>query len=187
MKCYSLIGNFCFRKADYTEGIFQSIGLKEFHQYLLMNDEQRSTYNGQLALGQGILMLKQRTRSYARKQLKWIRRRFLVDENIRQVPNVYRLDTKEPAQWNEQVRDKAIFIVDNAFKVMHCNDQKDVERILKEKLNPLRIKIKVTTDDDYFISGQFYCEICKKMISGGNSFKQHLDSKSHKSQVKKSI
>lgn len=150
-----------------------------------MNDEQKSTYNGQLALGKGILMLKQRTRSYARKQLKWIRRRFLVDENIRQVPNVYRLDTKDPEQWNEQVKNKAIFIIDNALKAIHCNDEKEVERILTEKLNPFRIKMKLKADDDYFISGQFYCEICNKMISGGNSFKQHLNSKSHQSEFNK--
>ena len=35
-----------FRKADYTLGIFQSIGFKEFHDYLLMDEQGRQTRLG---------------------------------------------------------------------------------------------------------------------------------------------
>ena len=35
-----------FRTADYTLGIFQSIGFKEFHDYLLMDEQGRQTRLG---------------------------------------------------------------------------------------------------------------------------------------------
>ena len=31
----------CCRSADYTKGIFQSIGFKEFHNYLILPQEER--------------------------------------------------------------------------------------------------------------------------------------------------
>ena len=40
--CYFVI----FRTADYTLGIFQSIGFKEFHDYLLMDEQGRQTRLG---------------------------------------------------------------------------------------------------------------------------------------------
>ena len=39
-------GNFYFRTADYTHGIFQSIGFKEFHDYLLQDEKERQTELG---------------------------------------------------------------------------------------------------------------------------------------------
>ncbi|KAH9422180.1 tRNA dimethylallyltransferase [Dermatophagoides pteronyssinus] len=153
------------KKADYTEGIFQAIGLKEFHNYLLMNEEERHSYDGQLKLGYGILMLKQRTRSYVNKQNKWIRRRFLISENIRKVPNVYRLDTTNLDEWNEKVLDHSIWIVDQYLQASISTPSK-CEQIF-HSLDQLAIRKMPNSNDDNndendsFISGQFYCDICQ--------------------------
>ncbi|KAH6923249.1 hypothetical protein HPB50_025552 [Hyalomma asiaticum] len=40
-------------EADYTKGIFQSIGFKEFHQYLLMSSEEKVSPKGQKEFAQG--------------------------------------------------------------------------------------------------------------------------------------
>ncbi|KAH9516385.1 tRNA dimethylallyltransferase [Dermatophagoides farinae] len=176
-------------KADYSEGIFQTIGLKEFHRYLVMNKEERLSYDGQLKLGHGILMLKQRTRSYVNKQIKWIRRRFLISENIREVPNVYRLDTTNLNEWNEKVRDHAIRIVDHCLRAQ----SKPLEREkIHSLLDELAIRRMASNDDsnadqsETFISGQFYCDLCQVQISGGKSYKEHLQSKKHRYQIKQS-
>ena len=42
-----------FRSPDYTHGIFQSIGFKEFHSYLLLSDEERESASGEKLLKQG--------------------------------------------------------------------------------------------------------------------------------------
>ena len=44
----------CFsREADYTTGIFQSIGFKEFHDYLLLPEDERGSTRGQHLLQKG--------------------------------------------------------------------------------------------------------------------------------------
>nr|XP_027197124.1 tRNA dimethylallyltransferase-like isoform X2 [Dermatophagoides pteronyssinus] len=178
------------KKADYTEGIFQAIGLKEFHNYLLMNEEERHSYDGQLKLGYGILMLKQRTRSYVNKQNKWIRRRFLISENIRKVPNVYRLDTTNLDEWNEKVLDHSIWIVDQYLQASISTPSK-CEQIF-HSLDQLAIRKMPNSNDDNndendsFISGQFYCDICQIRISGGKSYQEHLQSKKHRYQIQQS-
>ena len=35
-----------YREVDYTIGIFQSIGFKEFHEYLLLTEEDRQSNSG---------------------------------------------------------------------------------------------------------------------------------------------
>lgn len=65
----------------YTQGIFQSIGFKEFHNYLILNEEERNSEKGKKLLFQGIEDLKTVTKKYARKQCRWIQNRFLKAGN----------------------------------------------------------------------------------------------------------
>ena len=45
-----------FRDADYTLGIFQTIGFKEFHDYLLLSAEEKDTARGRTLLQEGQVM-----------------------------------------------------------------------------------------------------------------------------------
>jgi tRNA A37 N6-isopentenylltransferase MiaA len=38
---------------DYTRGIFQAIGFKEFHDYLLLSDAERKTEHGEKVFANG--------------------------------------------------------------------------------------------------------------------------------------
>ncbi len=38
---------------DYTRGIFQAIGFKEFHEYLLLNDMERKSEHGETIFTNG--------------------------------------------------------------------------------------------------------------------------------------
>lgn len=64
----------------YEQGIFQSIGFKEFHPYLILPDHDKDDDLGKRLLLDCIERLKVVTKQYARKQLKWIRNRFLKSE-----------------------------------------------------------------------------------------------------------
>lgn len=64
-------------EADYTKGIFQAIGFKEFHQYLLLHEEDRNSEKGSRFFHAGVDALKLVTKRYARRQLRWINNRFL--------------------------------------------------------------------------------------------------------------
>ena len=58
----------------------------------------------------GVEQLQLATRQYARKQIKWIRQRFLHPH--RNCPDVYKLDsTKYPDNWTEDVYNPAVDIV----------------------------------------------------------------------------
>ncbi|PIO37272.1 hypothetical protein AB205_0023450, partial [Aquarana catesbeiana] len=61
---------------DYQHGIFQSIGFKEFHEYLVTMDNSNPEQK-KVLLQRGIESLKQRTQKYAKKQNKWVKNRFL--------------------------------------------------------------------------------------------------------------
>ncbi|KFQ32380.1 hypothetical protein N331_06866, partial [Merops nubicus] len=69
-----------FSRQDYQHGIFQSIGFKEFHEYLI-SEGNCSPETSALLLQKGIQALKQATKKYARRQNKWVRNRFLRRES----------------------------------------------------------------------------------------------------------
>lgn len=66
------------RQVDYTKGIFQSIGFKEFSPYFLLPEEEKNSDKGEKVLEQCVEVLKLVTRRYARKQTKWTVNRFLA-------------------------------------------------------------------------------------------------------------
>ncbi|VDD90412.1 unnamed protein product [Enterobius vermicularis] len=54
-----------------THGINQSIALKEFQEYLRLNEEERRSLRGQKLFEEGCELLKVHTRQYCRKQRSW--------------------------------------------------------------------------------------------------------------------
>ena len=158
---------FLFRLADYTKGIFQSIGFKEFHNYLLLTEKQRSGPFAESLLKQGIESLKSVTKRYVNHQLKWIRNRFLK-LNDREVPNIYRLDTTSTQLWQQNVLDPSIAIIS-----AYLNQEPVPSHIKPEP------KISVPKDN----SKVFRCDVCQKHLSGFVAYESHLKSKGHKYQL----
>ena len=78
-----------YSEPDYTKGIFQSIGFKEFHEYLILSPEGRETEKGSKLFKLGVDALKLVTRRYARRQIRWITNRFLR-RPTRQVMKFYK-------------------------------------------------------------------------------------------------
>lgn len=95
--------------ADYTVGIFQSIGFKEFHNYLILSDEEKHSEPAQVLFKQGVDQLKLVTRQYSRRQLKWIRSRFLNPNRV--CPDVYAVDSTQPELWDQKCLEPAKKIV----------------------------------------------------------------------------
>ena len=83
---------------DYTRGIFQAIGFKEFHDYLLLSEDERTSERGKTIFNEGrwvrnehhfpysqdwrwhilaVERLKVSTRQYSKYQEKWLRMRLL--------------------------------------------------------------------------------------------------------------
>ncbi|KAI0948415.1 hypothetical protein AcV7_009166 [Taiwanofungus camphoratus] len=95
---------------DYTLGIYQSIGYKEFHDYLNLPAHSEEAFRA------SVESMKVATRQYARRQVMWIRNKMLpairaanaisqAEEGSNVVP-MYLLDTTElGTSWDSGVRD----------------------------------------------------------------------------------
>ncbi|KAL0961814.1 hypothetical protein UPYG_G00332050 [Umbra pygmaea] len=152
---------------DYQHGIFQSIGFKEFHEYLTC--PKPTSQEDQNALrDKGVENLKIATRRYARKQNKWVRNRFLKRPGDN-VPPVYGLDVTDISQWEETVLSPALKILDSLSK----GERPIVEPMRVEGVGQRNKRSSHT------------CELCDKVIIGDLEWTAHLKSKKHNYHVKK--
>ncbi|XP_013924071.1 PREDICTED: tRNA dimethylallyltransferase, mitochondrial isoform X1 [Thamnophis sirtalis] len=153
---------------DYQQGIFQSIGFKEFHQFLISEDKSPEQVRRQL-LDQGLQAFKMVTKRYARKQNKWVQSRFLRRPGSN-VPPVYSLDVSDLSQWDKSVLEPAIQIVGSFLKGQ------------KPPMEPLRLEPVPAKDKQ----SCRLCELCSRVIIGDREWRAHLKSRSHLSLLKKS-
>ena len=149
---------------SYEKGIWQSIGFKEFHNYLCLNEEEREGVEGKNLFKDGVERMKLSTRQYSRKQSKWIRRRFLL--NTRNPPPVFRVDSSDPSQWQEKVYNHAEVIV------------RDFIEGRKPEMEPLdRIDNGKNREEDCLKT--MHCDICNRDFKGSVQFRNHIKSSSH--------
>ncbi|KAL1128940.1 hypothetical protein AAG570_013474, partial [Ranatra chinensis] len=141
----------------YTQGIFQSIGFKEFHDYLTLAEEERETEAGRKLFQEGVEALKLVTRRYARKQNKWVRNRFLRSGN-RQVPPVYNLDTTDVSRWDEVVLRPATAIINS---MMGCEVDVPPQPLARDQAPPPQS------------TGQHYCHTCNRIFIGKEIHQLH--------------
>lgn len=157
--------------ADYTLGIFQSIGFKEFHDYLMLEtDEEKQSELGQKYFQNGVEQLKLVTRKYARKQIKWMRNRFL--DPRRQIPDVFAVNSTDPSQWEEECLKPALELVQ-----AHLENR-------RPKLKPLE-KIQRNLFEPELEQKIHHCHICQVQTLGQSQMEVHLNSKGHKARVKR--
>ncbi|CAJ0932454.1 unnamed protein product [Ranitomeya imitator] len=151
---------------DYQHGIFQSIGFKEFHEYLVTKDITPGQTN--ILLQKGIEALRQRTQKYAKKQNKWVKNRFLKRPG-RNVPRVYGLDATDISAWDKNVLSPAIQIV-SSFLQDQLPDMKPMD---------------IASDSNESKRTSRLCDFCDRIIIGGREWAAHTKSKSHLHHVKK--
>ncbi|KAJ4928490.1 hypothetical protein JOQ06_016282 [Pogonophryne albipinna] len=152
---------------DYQRGIFQSIGFKEFHEFLTAPES--STQQERDALkDKGIEALKIATRRYARKQNKWVRNRFLKRPGDN-VPLVFGLEVTDVSRWEETVLNPALQILDS----------------LSKGEEPAIQPIRVQGEEQRNKRCRNTCDLCDKIIIGDLQWTAHLKSKKHHHHVRK--
>nr|XP_056702962.1 tRNA dimethylallyltransferase [Euleptes europaea] len=153
---------------DYQHGIFQSIGFKEFHEFLI-TEGKCPAEQGEELLDKGIEALKLVTKRYARKQNKWVKNRFLRRPGPN-APLVYGLEVSDLSQWEEKVLEPAVQIVDSFLQ----GQQPPVE--------PIRME----PDSGENKRRGHECVVCNRVIIGDREWQAHLKSKSHLFHLRKS-
>ncbi|KAL3273478.1 hypothetical protein HHI36_014919 [Cryptolaemus montrouzieri] len=157
-----------FSNCDYTKGIFQSIGFKEFHSYLMIEETKRNEEDGMKILQDCIERLKMVTRRYANKQVRWVRNRFL-GRSDRSVPPVYNLDVTNVTEWKDNVSDRATEIVKSYISGTICH---------YEKLSRIETVSNPNADDETYT-----CELCNRIFVGTFQWKIHLKSNKHRKAI----
>ncbi|KAG5335048.1 MOD5 dimethylallyltransferase, partial [Acromyrmex charruanus] len=160
------------RSPDYTKGIFQSIGFKEFHTYLILPEKERASEKGKKLLQQGIDDLKLVTRRYAKRQDKWVMNR-LIRRGDRQVPPVYSLDCTDVTKWDSRVLEPAAAIIS---AILH--DAKPEQQPLNENFENQK-----TTDSSTNIYN--YCKVCERVFVEEHQWQAHLEGGKHMKALKK--
>ncbi|XP_034951811.1 tRNA dimethylallyltransferase isoform X2 [Chelonus insularis] len=157
---------------DYTKGIFQSIGFKEFHNYLILPKDERNSKKGEDLLKQGINDLKLVTKRYAKRQIRWIMNRFLKRRD-RQLPPIYSLDCTNVEEWNSKVLEPAMAIIDANIK-----GDAPIQKSLNEDVQCWK-----STDSSNEVT--HWCETCEKVLIGEGQFKSHINGARHKRMKRK--
>lgn len=164
---------------DFEEGILQSIGFKEFIPYLEKYDKKHDDLinefveapdtlaepEGYKSLLSCLEELKLVTRRYSKKQLKWIRNRFLGSE-FREVPNIYPLDTSNVSDWHQMVYLPA------EETILSYINEKEI------KLTPLASIERAGKGLNEETSN--YCNDCNRTFVGEYQFLLHITSNKHK-------
>ncbi|TDL19610.1 tRNA isopentenyltransferase [Rickenella mellea] len=176
-------------KTDYTLGIYQSIGFKEFHAYLSSPDPSPTLFT------QGLVDMKHNTRKYAQRQIKWIRNKLLPaaqaansksrGECGSDVVSTYLLDaTVLDDQWDINVRDKA-FQITRDF--LDQNPLPDPQSLSETAHRMLIVPDKPTQPAETLAARRkLVCPVCTLepsrpvMIEEGRDWEAHQRTKTHR-------
>lgn len=178
---------------DYTKGIMQTIGFKEFIPYLSQYDRQHdqqitahymracrppsanaAATDDDPAAPAGVDVLdgcldelRLVTKRYAKKQQKWVRNRFLDVHSSRHVPPVFELDSSNAADWQRAVFQRAERIVE---EYMSATPSPSVSPMPKQSTRRAGLAEDVTN----------VCDVCERTFIGEFQWRIHQRSNKHK-------
>ncbi|KAK1948418.1 tRNA dimethylallyltransferase [Phytophthora citrophthora] len=160
-------------EAQNSVGILQAIGYKEFQPYFdALEAGEEDPKALETILDACIEQLNVATRQYARRQLSWIRNKF-VTKNI----PVYEVDSSDVARWDPLVAQPAIEIAQTFLKDEEISTFQTVQQQKPEETQ-------AATLEDKFQKNT--CSICNgREFTGKTQWAEHLRSKGHKYHLKR--
>lgn len=163
-------------EAQNSVGILQAIGYKEFQPYFDAFEATDGAAEDPKAL-ETILeacveQLNVATRQYARRQLSWIRNKF-VTKNI----PVYQVDSSDVAKWDALVAQPAIEIAQKFLKGEEITSHQTVQQQQPEAAQAASLEDKFQKNT---------CTVCNgREFTGKKQWAEHLRSKGHKYHLKR--
>ncbi|TIB77870.1 hypothetical protein E3Q23_01081 [Wallemia mellicola] len=178
---------------DYTRGIFQAIGYKEFDAYFKATNSQ----DRDVAFKNGLELMKIATRQYATKQLKWIQNKLIPEilahqEGAQKVGNpssvyVYMVDSSDISQWDERVTKPASEILEKFLKDDTLPDPRSYSETANKLFAKQSLQAVSNAERGY---RKVICEVCTTdphnpvMLGEGLEYENHLRSKAHKAKTR---
>lgn len=162
----------------YGKGILQTIGFKEFFDYLNLTEDDKGTDRGDKILKNAIAEMKRSTVKYSKRQIRWIINRLVLSRHKRELPIVFKLETStNDADWDSNVMQPAFKIVDS-----YLNGQSLTEDMLHYAVGDVK-----KPDIGFYKPGIHYCDVCDKTFIGSHSIEGHLNSRTHKRKIGKRV
>ncbi|KAF9027150.1 tRNA isopentenyltransferase [Hymenopellis radicata] len=119
---------------DFTTGIYQSIGYREFFNYLTLPQPDDS------ALSSAVEAMKTSTRQYAKRQVSWIRNKLLPEANAanrnEKFVSTYLFDVADLDEWPKSVQSPGFRITEDFLKGTLDLDPQSLSEIAREMLTP---------------------------------------------------
>ncbi|TFK48799.1 tRNA isopentenyltransferase [Heliocybe sulcata] len=167
---------------DYTLGIYQAIGYKEFHAYL--NSPTRS----EEAFRDAVDRMKLSTKQYAQRQVKWIRNKLLpavyaaqAAEGGKESIRAYLLDaTSVDETWNVNVNEKGKAIMHDFLEERPLPDPLELSNAARSMLTI------PGSPSSPIVRRKLVCDVCTTnteepvMIEEGEQWEVHRKTKAHK-------
>jgi tRNA dimethylallyltransferase len=154
---------------DFTRGIFQAIGFKEFHDYLRSNEPKN--------FENGVELMKLHTRQYAKKQITWIKSKLIG--RLKEEISIVSFDVSDLNEW-ERISTKFKECVQDFLEGAHVS------------VLPFHLEDYKPLDTNILEWKQFTCEICHdkitkkpRIFNGEHEWKSHLESRIHMRNAKK--
>ncbi|KAL4096169.1 hypothetical protein PRIC1_009533 [Phytophthora ramorum] len=157
-------------------GILQAIGYKEFQPYFdaleATDDSANDPKKLETILDACIEQLNVATRQYARRQLSWIRNKF-VTKNI----PVYQVDSSDVPKWDTLVAQPAIEIAHKFLKGEEITSYQTVQQQQPDAAQAASLEDKFQKNT---------CDVCNgREFTGKKQWAEHFRSKGHKYHLKR--
>ncbi|KAF9452810.1 tRNA isopentenyltransferase [Macrolepiota fuliginosa MF-IS2] len=170
-------------EVDYSLGIYQAIGYKEFHDFLSGTETSQGDFS------RAVDRMKLSTRQYAKRQISWIRNKLIpivnsVNQQRTQTP-LYLLDATElGSEWMTNVQEPAIKIMED---FLDDRDLPEPKSLSERARNLLSVREKAVEPTAVLEARRkVICPICTTeenrpvMIEQGPEWEIHQGTRSHK-------
>ncbi|KAF5506106.1 tRNA dimethylallyltransferase [Colletotrichum siamense] len=170
-------------EVDYTRGIWQSIGFKEFEPYLkALNNPDQTTEPAALESLKGTCLedMKASTRQYAKYQTRWIRTKTVppLQEQPGAMDHLFVMDSTDISQWSSNVIDPAVDIarsfLDGDGLPEPASTSERAGAVLREVASQKTVTQRRQT-----------CDICQTTCVTEQDWMKHIKSRRHNVLVRK--
>lgn len=160
-------------KKDFTKGILQAIGFKEFEPYLefLSRGGQRDSQESKNILERCVSDVKRNTRNYAKKQRRWLKNNLFPLASTFPSVRIYRLDASDLSLWDSKIFPQALEISKSLGYPQNVSEKTESE---------CRFLLPDSGKKDEIEWKKYRCEFCDRVLNGLVEWNAHLKSKAHK-------
>lgn len=164
---------------DFMQGIWQSIGFKEFQPYLeALHTGVDGSELAKLKI-ECLEKMKTATRRYAKYQVKWIHKKMLpLLEEQGKMDRLYVLDSTDVARYNEQVTAQGISMTEKFLK----NEDMPAPPSISEAAQNVLQAAKAASSQA--MPCRNFCEICRTTTVTEEGWIKHLRGKSHRRNIR---